>query len=932
MKTICLTSLIVLLGLSGYTQTAGVTNGATIVIFDRLLTGQGLPSNRRVLIQPAEGYELLASGTNTVGIAQMVAYPTNGLLRVGLMPAEYTIQIEGISQTLHAQVFATNRPVHLQEVCSDLKTYLFTNLTSAAVQQVMAGTNITITPEVGKGTVTISAQGVDTNIVTSIIDKSLLGQQGIWAVLDETNTSAWEGVITESGDYVRTYEPRVFLESSVTTTNLVNITTTNVTIVSNLVTSLSGSNIVVGGIQASTVTIGSNTIDSVTALNIGPVTNSLTPTNWSDHQTANDRRIELRGAGGSWNNQFGLFMRNSSCDVGMDLWGSGYSGATYYDSRYNDSVARTYFRMRTAGTATNVLVLRGDGLVEIPALLIGGRVVTDWSQLTNGFVRSDVTNGLVSSATAQAWISASTNGFVGHDVTNGLISSASAQALTNGLVGSGVTNGLIGSGSVSALISAATNGFVDRGVTNGLAGAGVTNGLVGAGTVAAWIASATNGFVGPGVTNGTLLVGGTGAVSAAWMRLGSSPGTAAVLSVCTNAGNKIAAQLQGRTDLINANVGDNGDATLAMTTYAYPGTNSGNFFGLASDVYVMPGGSSSSSVMKGIVSRMLHWSGGPVIDSLIGFRSELTKHSISNLVGLVDYENGGYITAGSLTRYAGMHLKNCATNGGTVGTQYGLWIDELRSGSANWAVRTEGTTPSYFGGGVTVGNLLLAPGGIITNTLSGYGVGPTGTNYMPGLVVRGPITNDTLPASLSIDSRGWMVGSNTASQFYITPNGVVSNATEVQSARFDGNYYGSWNGNPIASYYILSSRVRGSSFTGTLGGVTHMVLQVDGSGVFVFGPNNGGSSSQTFGRVTVVGANVTTLFAWPTNFYLVQPFGTSTNWVLGPTNFIAGQPFTNWYLTLPPYRRLMIDWQTDGSSASVNSNFTMCIQQSFWPN
>lgn len=63
------------------------------------------------------------------------------------------------------------------------------------------------------------------------------------------------------------------------------------------------------------------------------------------------------------------------------------------------------------------------------------------------------------------------------------------------------------------------------------------------------------------------------------------------------------------------------------------------------------------------------------------------------------------------------------SGGGAITTQYGVYIDELTGGVTDYAVFTAGTTPSYFGGLVTVGGNLRVDG------LASFGNVAANTSY-----------------------------------------------------------------------------------------------------------------------------------------------------------------------------------------------------------
>jgi hypothetical protein len=59
------------------------------------------------------------------------------------------------------------------------------------------------------------------------------------------------------------------------------------------------------------------------------------------------------------------------------------------------------------------------------------------------------------------------------------------------------------------------------------------------------------------------------------------------------------------------------------------------------------------------------------------------------------------ISAGTATSVYGAYINNYG-GAGTVVNSYGLYVENLTKGSNLYAVYTAGSTPSYFGGAVTV--------------------------------------------------------------------------------------------------------------------------------------------------------------------------------------------------------------------------------------
>jgi hypothetical protein len=59
------------------------------------------------------------------------------------------------------------------------------------------------------------------------------------------------------------------------------------------------------------------------------------------------------------------------------------------------------------------------------------------------------------------------------------------------------------------------------------------------------------------------------------------------------------------------------------------------------------------------------------------------------------------MSSGTINNIAQIKMRNINNNGGTVGNQYGLWIDNLSSASTNYSIYS-GTAPSYFNGNIGI--------------------------------------------------------------------------------------------------------------------------------------------------------------------------------------------------------------------------------------
>jgi hypothetical protein len=200
----------------------------------------------------------------------------------------------------------------------------------------------------------------------------------------------------------------------------------------------------------------------------------------------------------------------------------------------------------------------------------------------------------------------------------------------------------------------------------------------------------------------------------------------------------------------------------------------------------------------------------------------LTADTVNILYGFVDLPtvNGSALD----TRY-GFRANDVILTSWTVTNNYGLYVEELDAGSTlNYAIYTNGTTPSRFGGAVTVVGTITVGGGAATtpevrvgNTTDGIALRATGgegriLGYDTGSVGYNTLAFYTAAtASLIIDtSKNVVVGTGelannaTAGFFYIptTTDNVPSGTPTAYTGRVpmvydDTNhalyiYSGSW--------------------------------------------------------------------------------------------------------------------------------------------
>jgi hypothetical protein len=136
---------------------------------------------------------------------------------------------------------------------------------------------------------------------------------------------------------------------------------------------------------------------------------------WTSQPTK-ARVLQINSTDGFGNS--GVFMRSAANTEGLDLWSDNWFGDAYIDSRWDNAAAKTYFRLRTAGTAITAMTLTTTGVgigTSSPSSLLNTYSATTATQIiitgadtTNQ--RLEVTDGTV---TNRFGIFGRTNGDVG---------------------------------------------------------------------------------------------------------------------------------------------------------------------------------------------------------------------------------------------------------------------------------------------------------------------------------------------------------------------------------------------------------------------------------------------------------------------------------------------------------------------------------------
>jgi len=113
------------------------------------------------------------------------------------------------------------------------------------------------------------------------------------------------------------------------------------------------------------------------------------------------------------------------------------------------------------------------------------------------------------------------------------------------------------------------------------------------------------------------------------------------------------------------------------------------------------------------------------------------------------------VDAGTVTRRYGVYVAApTLTSGGAITTQYGVYTESLTTGGTNWAFYAAGTTPSYFGGAITLNAGVAGPLAVAlaanTAGISVTGYSLTGTNAQSGISLTGTWNTSGNPSALNI--------------------------------------------------------------------------------------------------------------------------------------------------------------------------------------
>lgn len=149
--------------------------------------------------------------------------------------------------------------------------------------------------------------------------------------------------------------------------------------------------------------------------------------------------------------------------------------------------------------------------------------------------------------------------------------------------------------------------------------------------------------------------------------------------------------------------------------------------------------------------------------------------------------------------------------GHTVTTQYGLFIQTLTAGATNYAIYTNGTTPSAFGGAVTITGALGVTGAI-TGALTGNA--STATALQTGRTINGTTFDGTINITVTA-AAGTLTGATLAAG--VTASSLTSVGTLTTLAVAGAVTAGTYNGQTISSAAAFTGSVTIATTLGVTG-------------------------------------------------------------------------------------------------------------------
>jgi hypothetical protein len=200
------------------------------------------------------------------------------------------------------------------------------------------------------------------------------------------------------------------------------------------------------------------------------------------------------------------------------------------------------------------------------------------------------------------------------------------------------------------------------------------------------------------------------------------------------------------------------------------------------------------------------------------------------------------LDAGTVTRRYGAYVDApTITGGGAITTQYGYYAASLTAGGTNWAFYADGTTPSYFGGAVTLNGGVT---GRITQTVpantaayqsTGYSL--TGSNAQTLMDLAGTWNTTGAPRAFNISI------TNTASAATSTLLRAAVNTVAQFSVDVTGNLYAFGKGSIGTTSTTTALNIAGAPNDNA--GMVKIIATsaADNAGITLFGRASGGNAN-----------------------------------------------------------------------------------------
>lgn len=180
--------------------------------------------------------------------------------------------------------------------------------------------------------------------------------------------------------------------------------------------------------------------------------------------------------------------------------------------------------------------------------------------------------------------------------------------------------------------------------------------------------------------------------------------TIQALSSGSNSSITLTGKGTGRINLANSGLTANGDTVLSIdstTAMASGAQVTAANFGITAN-----NGAASNGVVIGSSHAVTVAATSNIPTAGIALNLQMNRTASGTLTQLMGMQTGPAVTAGSVSNLYNFYVRDVYTAGGagTVSNQYGLYVNDLSGGGANYAVYTAGTTPSWFGGPISIGN------------------------------------------------------------------------------------------------------------------------------------------------------------------------------------------------------------------------------------